>query len=51
MVHVARMPTVDMANNYIVVACSASDSYRDMEYLGDIASRRVMADMVEDLPA
>ena len=51
MVHVARMPTVDMANNYIVVACSASDSYRDMEYVGDLGSHRVMADMLEDLPA
>ena len=50
-VHVDRMPMVGVVYHYIVVACNVNDSYRHIEYVGDLGSRRVMADMLEDLPA
>ena len=51
MVHVDRMRIVGVVNNNIVVACSVNDGYRDIEYVSDLGSHRLMADMLEDLPA
>lgn len=41
--YVNRVSTVDMVDEHIVVACFASDNDRNIEYLGDPASRSVMA--------
>lgn len=50
-VHIDRMPMVGVVNDCIVVACTVSDGYRHIEQVSDLGSRRVMANMLEDLPA